>query len=132
MQSVRSCSGRAHRQRLLTSVCPRVGTMQFVQEILASHLAGVPARHVPKDRPLYEHALARAKIGTKAVKMALYGVFVSAPMGHYLVGLLQRAFAGRTTTKDKILQILANNFLVSPVQISGACGCVYGERDERD
>ena len=49
-------------------------------------------------------------------KMALYGSLVSAPMGHVLVTLLQRAFAGRTSTRDKIMQIIASNLLISPTQ----------------
>ncbi|THG98384.1 hypothetical protein EW026_g3803 [Hermanssonia centrifuga] len=97
-----------------------LGTLQFLQEILASHLAGVPPKRVPKDAPMYQHLLARAKIDSKAIKMALYGFCISAPLGHTLVGLLQKAFAGKTTTKDKIMQILASNLILAPVQISGA------------
>ena len=93
--------------------------MQFIQDILANHLAGVPARRVPKDASPLAHLLARAKVDTRALKMVVYGVFVSAPLSHYMVGALQRAFAGRTGTKDKILQILASNLIVSPIQISG-------------
>ena len=51
--------------------------------------------------------------------MAVYGFLVSAPLSHYLVGALQKAFKGRTTPRDRILQILASNLLISPVQISG-------------
>ncbi len=69
---------------------------------------------------MYQHLLARAKIDSKAIKMALYGFCISAPLGHTLVGLLQKAFAGKTTTKDKIMQILASNLILAPVQISGA------------
>lgn len=45
--------------------------------------------------------------------MFLYGFFISAPMGHVLTGLLQKAFAGRTSTRDKILQIITSNLTVS-------------------
>ena len=103
--------------------------MQFIQVILATHLAGVPARRVPKDAPLDSHLLARAKVDTKALKMGVYGVCVSAPLSHYMIGMLQRAFAGRTSTRDKILQILASNLIVSPIQISGEYSwnvCVWG------
>lgn len=51
--------------------------------------------------------------------MACYGFFVSAPLGHLLVGRLQKAFAGQTGTKAKILQILASNLITAPVQITG-------------
>lgn len=49
----------------------------------------------------------------------MYGFFVSAPMGHFFVGLLQRAFAGRTSTGAKIAQILASNLLIAPITCSG-------------
>ncbi|TCD62769.1 hypothetical protein EIP91_006413 [Steccherinum ochraceum] len=95
-----------------------LATLQLLQEVLASHIAGVPARRLPKDAPLYQHALAKAKLDTKALKMAFYGFFVSAPLGHFLVGLLQKVFAGRTDVKAKLGQILASNLLVAPIQIS--------------
>ncbi|THH33996.1 hypothetical protein EUX98_g188 [Antrodiella citrinella] len=95
-----------------------LGVLQLLQEVVASHVADVPARRVPKEAPVYEHALARAKLDTKALKMAFYGFFVSAPLGHFLVGLLQKAFAGRTDLKAKIGQILASNLVVAPIQVS--------------
>lgn len=51
--------------------------------------------------------------------MALYGLLVSAPLSHYLIGLLQKAFAGKTSPRAKIAQIVASNLLVSPIQVSG-------------
>ena len=94
--------------------------MQFFQEVLATHFAGVPARRVPKDAPLYAHVLARAKIESKAPKMTLYGMLVSAPMGHVLVGITQRMFAGKTGLAAKIGQLLVTNLVVAPIQIVGA------------
>jgi hypothetical protein len=44
--------------------------------------------------------------------MAAYGALVSAPMGHVLIGMLQWVFAGRTSLKAKILQILTSNLVV--------------------
>lgn len=41
---------------------------------------------------------------------------VSAPISHFLVGLLQKAFAGKTGTGAKIGQIVASNLLVAPIQ----------------
>jgi peroxisomal membrane protein 2 len=90
-----------------------------LQEILASHLARTPSARPPKDAPAYAHALAAAKIDMRALKLAMYGFFVSAPMGHFFVGLLQRAFAGRTGTGAKIAQILASNLIVAPIQCAG-------------
>ena len=44
--------------------------------------------------------------------MAVYGAFISAPLGHVLISLLQKLFAGRTSLKAKILQILVSNLIV--------------------
>jgi len=60
--------------------------------------------------------LARAKVDARAVKMALYGFIVSAPLSHVLVGELQKAFAGRTGRAAKLGQVLASNLIVSPIQ----------------
>lgn len=51
--------------------------------------------------------------------MALYGFLVSAPLSHFLVGALQKAFQGKTDLRAKIGQIVASNLLVAPVQVSG-------------
>ncbi|TFK56962.1 hypothetical protein OE88DRAFT_1640768 [Heliocybe sulcata] len=88
----------------------------FLQEVLATHLAGVPAKKPSPNAPFYRQLLARSQIDSKALKMAIYGFFISAPMGHYLVGALQKAFAGKTSTVAKIGQILASNLLVAPIQ----------------
>ena len=56
--------------------------------------------------------------------MALYGFLVSAPLGHVLVGLLQKAFAGRTGKRARVGQILASNLLVTPVLAGGECSCL--------
>ncbi|KAH9984174.1 hypothetical protein BJV77DRAFT_1039189 [Russula vinacea] len=98
------------RTKALTS-----GTLCFLQEVLGSHLAGVPVRQ-PADAPLYSHVLARAKVSTRAVKVALYGFLVSAPLSHALVGELQRAFAGKTGRTARLGQIFASNLIVSPIQ----------------
>lgn len=54
-------------------------------------------------------------LSPRIIKMALYGFFVSGPLSHYLMDLLQRAFKGRTSTSAKLLQIVASNLLVSPI-----------------
>jgi peroxisomal membrane protein 2 len=57
-------------------------------------------------------------VETKALKMALFGFLVSAPLGHALVKTMQRAFAGRTGPGAK-LGILATSMLVlAPIQIA--------------
>ncbi|KAI0271393.1 hypothetical protein BC834DRAFT_818365 [Gloeopeniophorella convolvens] len=92
------------------------GVLCFLQEVLGSHLARVPSRRPSKDAPFYSHALARVKVDARAVKMALYGFLVSAPLGHVLVGELQKAFAGKTGRAAKIGQVVASNLVVAPIQ----------------
>jgi len=55
----------------------------------------------------------------RALKIAAYGFFISAPMGHVLVGTLQKAFAGKTGSAARIGQLLANNLIVAPIQTFG-------------
>ncbi|KAF4623240.1 hypothetical protein D9613_002111 [Agrocybe pediades] len=91
------------------------GTLCFLQEVLGSNLAGTPTK-VSKDSSPAVRALASFHVDAKAVKMALYGFLVSAPLSHFLIGLLQKAFAGQTSTRAKVAQILASNLLISPIQ----------------
>ncbi|KDR85340.1 hypothetical protein GALMADRAFT_234162 [Galerina marginata CBS 339.88] len=93
------------------------GTLCFLQEVLGSNISGTPAK-VSKDASPLVRLLGSAHIDAKAVKMAIYGFLVSAPLSHLLIGLLQKAFAGRTSTRDKIAQIVASNLLISPIQTS--------------
>jgi len=88
----------------------------FLQEVLGSNIAHMPIKKPSKDAPFLFHVLARSHVNLKAVKMALYGFLVSAPLGHVLVGSLQRAFAGKTGTAWRIAQIVASNLLVAPIQ----------------
>jgi len=85
------------------------GTLAALQELLASWLA--------HERGKHGHYLS-----SRIPKMAAYGAFISAPMGHVLIGLLQRVFAGRTSLRAKILQILTSNLIV--------CLLVWTGRDE--
>lgn len=93
------------------------GTLCFLQEVLGSNIAGTPVR-VSKDASPLARLLASAHVDAKALKMAIYGFLVSAPLSHFLIGLLQKAFAGRTSARDKIAQIIASNLLISPIQTS--------------
>lgn len=52
----------------------------------------------------------------RAVKIALYGLLVSGPLSHVLVGKLQKAFAGKTGRASKLGQIFASNLIISPIQ----------------
>jgi len=79
------------------------GTLSALQELLASWLA--------HDRSRHGHYFS-----SRIPKMAAYGALISAPMGHILIGFLQWVFAGRTSLKAKILQILASNLVIAPIQ----------------
>jgi len=45
--------------------------------------------------------------------MALYGGLISAPLGHVLITILQWLFAGRTSVRAKVMQIVVSNLVVS-------------------
>jgi len=94
------------RTKMITS-----GTLHGLQEILASIIA--------KDRP--KHG---SYFTPRVPKMALYGSIISAPLGHVLVTLLQKAFAGKTSTKAKVLQIIVSNLIVSPIQNTVYLACM--------
>ncbi|KAK1228619.1 hypothetical protein PQX77_008213 [Marasmius sp. AFHP31] len=106
-------------QHPLRTKAVTTGILCFVQEVLASHIAQTPVKKPSKDASAAQHILARARVDTRAFKMALYGFLVSAPLSHFLVGLLQKAFAGKTGTKARVGQILASNLFVAPIQASG-------------
>ncbi|TFK30787.1 hypothetical protein FA15DRAFT_662837 [Coprinopsis marcescibilis] len=91
------------------------GTVCILQEVIGSHLAGVPAK-TTKGSPAVIQVLESVHINLKAVNMGIYGFLVSAPLSHVLVGQLQKAFAGKDSPAAKVGQILANNLLVAPVQ----------------
>ncbi|KAI9678729.1 MAG: hypothetical protein M1817_005786 [Caeruleum heppii] len=86
------------RTKMLTS-----GSLAALQEVLASWIAHDRSKHGTYLTP-------------RVPKMALYGAFISAPLGHVLISILQKLFAGRTSLKAKILQILVSNLVVSPIQ----------------
>ena len=82
------------RTKMITS-----GTLGGAQELLASWMA--------KDRNKDGSYLT-----SRVPKMAAYGAFISAPLGHVLISILQKVFAGRTSLKAKIMQILVSNLVV--------------------
>jgi len=85
------------RTKMLTS-----GVLSGVQELLASWLAHDVGKH-------------GHYFSSRIPKMSLYGMFISAPLGHILIGILQKIFAGRTSLKAKIIQILVSNLIVRVV-----------------
>lgn len=82
------------RTKMLTS-----GSLAAAQEVLASWIA--------HDKTKNGHYFS-----SRVPKMAVYGAFISAPLGHVLISILQKVFAGRTSLKAKILQILVSNLIV--------------------
>ncbi len=76
------------------------GSLAGAQELIASWLA--------KDRNKHGNYFT-----SRVPKMAAYGALVSAPLGHFLIWILQKAFRGRTSLRAKILQILVSNLIVS-------------------
>lgn len=85
------------------------GTLAGAQEFLASWIA--------KDRSKHGHYFT-----SRVPKMALYGAFISAPLGHVMISILQKLFAGRTSLKAKILQILVSNLIVwLPWRVTSYC-----------
>jgi hypothetical protein len=88
------------RTKMLTS-----GTLAGLQELLASWIA--------HDKNQYGNYFT-----SRVPKMVLYGAFVSAPLGHVLISMLQRLFQGRTSLRAKILQILTSNLIVRPRSLS--------------
>jgi len=79
------------------------GSLAALQEFLASWIA--------KDRNKSGHYFT-----SRVPKMAIYGALISAPLGHVMISLLQKTFAGRTSLKSKLLQIVVSNLLISPIQ----------------
>nr|POF13725.1 peroxisomal membrane protein 2 [Quercus suber] len=86
------------RTKMITS-----GSLAGLQEFLASWIA--------KDRNKHGHYFT-----TRVPWMAAYGAFISAPLGHVMISLLQRLFAGRTSLRAKILQIIVSNLVIAPIQ----------------
>jgi hypothetical protein len=82
------------RTKMLTA-----GTLAGAQELIASFLA--------KDRNKHGNYFT-----SRVPKMAAYGALISAPLGHFLIWLLQLVFRGRTSLKSKIFQIIVSNLIV--------------------
>ncbi|KAF2863140.1 hypothetical protein K470DRAFT_211268 [Piedraia hortae CBS 480.64] len=86
------------RTKMVTS-----GSLAALQEFLASWIA--------KDRNKHGHYFT-----SRVPKMAIYGAFISAPLGHIMISILQRMFAGKKTLRAKIMQIVVSNLIISPIQ----------------
>lgn len=94
------------------------GVLNFVSEILVRHFAGVPSKPLRKDASILKRFLAWTKISGKAIKLGLYGAFVAAPMSHFFVTTMHRAFAGRKWDGVQWHMICTSMLLIAPIQIS--------------
>lgn len=92
---------RYSRTKAITSA-----SLNAISEIVASYVAG------EKDPKTNSYISKRVPL------MALYGLFVSAPLSHFLVLALQKAFVGKTSPLWKLLQIVVSNLVVTPIQNS--------------
>ncbi len=55
-------------------------------------------------------------LSSRIPKQALFGLCVSGPLSHFLIGELQRRFANKPKTLPyKVLQIICNNTFISPI-----------------
>ncbi len=90
------------RTKSLTSA-----SLNAIMEVSASYIAG-------------EKNAQGGYVTERVPQMALYGLLISGPLQHVLVSFLQKAFAGKTSAKDKLLQILASNLLVGKLYMNYA------------
>lgn len=102
------------RTKMLTSGC-----LASLAEVLAGKFAGVgpassplPPGQVSEKRATEQQPLqmlqalfAVTGLNKRVLQMFFYGSLISAPLGHVLTGILQRAFAGKTSTRDRIAQV---------------------------
>ncbi|GAA5898636.1 hypothetical protein JCM6882_000885 [Rhodosporidiobolus microsporus] len=99
---------------LFTKSCTS-GSLSILSEIIAGHVSGSPPPPLSAKERTGIPPLDILKRNHKAIKLGLYGFFVSAPLGHTLLNILQRFFKGKTSTKSKLLMILCSNLFISPV-----------------
>ncbi|BGP44628.1 hypothetical protein JCM10450v2_000442 [Rhodotorula kratochvilovae] len=94
------------------------GSLSVLSEIIAGHVAGSPPPPLSARERTGFLPLDILKQNHKAIKLGFYGFFVSAPLGHSLLAILQRVFAGKTSARAKLLQIVCSNLFISPIQQS--------------
>jgi len=94
------------------------GVLNLLGEVLSRHFAGVPSKPVSKDAPLWKRLLAWSKINSKAVKLGLYGLLVSAPMGHLLVTTMHKIFANKIRAGIQWPMICTSMLVIAPLQIA--------------
>ncbi|CEQ38736.1 SPOSA6832_00206 [Sporobolomyces salmonicolor] len=100
------------------ALTPIVATRSFLSEIVAGHLAGSPPPPLSAKERTGILPLDVLKRNHKAIKLGLYGFFISAPLGHTLLAILQRVFKGKTSARSKLAMIICSNLFISPIQQS--------------
>src|SRR5579871_529397 len=81
------------------------GALSGLQEFLASWIA-------------HDKNKTGGYFTSRVPKMAMYGAFISAPMAHVLIRILQWFFEGRTSVRAKVMQILASNLIVCVIDLT--------------
>ena len=86
-------------------------TLYTLQELIAAAISRSPAD------------------ASKALRMTLYGFFVSGPMGHFLYAGMESLFAGVEGAKAGLMKLLFSNLVITPIQNSSylfALGLIAG------
>ncbi|GAA5859575.1 hypothetical protein JCM8547_006148 [Rhodosporidiobolus lusitaniae] len=102
---------------ILTKSCTS-GSLSILSEIIAGHVSGSPPPPLSAKERTGFYLLDVLKQNHKALKLGLYGFFVSGPLGHTLLAILQRFFKGKTSTRAKLAMIVCSNLFISPIQQS--------------
>ncbi|KAJ3361836.1 hypothetical protein HDU91_003722 [Kappamyces sp. JEL0680] len=84
-------------ERPLLTKAATSGTLYALQELIASVVTG--------SNP----------DSAKAVKMTLYGFFVSGPLGHFLYNAMEKIFEKQEGPKVGILKLLFSNLVITPI-----------------
>ncbi|KAJ1856502.1 hypothetical protein GGH12_003285 [Coemansia sp. RSA 1822] len=125
------------RQPLVTKACT-TATLNFLQEEIAQRSSGMradetrdEARAQAAGRPVPKSIIERV-VNKRVLQFALYGLFISGPLNHFMYELLNKVFAGRAKTKlNTVLAIVAQNVIISPILNSvflAANAVIAGER----
>lgn len=86
-------------------------TLYTLQELIAAAISRSPAD------------------ASKALRMTLYGFFVSGPMGHFLYAGMESLFTGVEGAKAGLMKLLFSNLIITPIQNSSylfALGLIAG------
>jgi peroxisomal membrane protein 2 len=115
MHNCRFVSFLTHEPHPLTRT---KGVLNFISEVLVRHFAGAPSKPLRKNASAWKRFLVWSKINAKAVKLALYGSLIAAPMSHFFVTTMHKAFAGRLRNGVQWHMIGTSMLLIAPIQIA--------------